>query len=200
MQARVLRFTINPEGLDATHAAIERVVLPALWVQHGYVCGALLGDRHSGDAVTVTLWESTAALRAWEQSEAQRTQLASVLPHLVSFPERQVYTVGFRIPIEGTPASARTIAAELKPGATEAATEAFADIVEGTLKDQPGFDAALFLIDPDSSRVLSITAWESDAALRASASAPPVRASLAHFGGYVVGEPRVRSWELWPLR
>ena len=60
----------------------------------------------------------------------------------------------------------------------------------------PGFQKAYFLVDNASGKGLSITLWDSEASVQASAAgANPLRAQLAQaFGG--TGQPAVETYEV----
>jgi quinol monooxygenase YgiN len=200
MQARVLRFTIKPDQLSTARDVIETGVVPLLRAQPGFVRGALLLDRPSGDALTVVIWESADALQAWEDSPKMRQQMAQFMPVLVGAPQREVYDIAYRIPIEGAPVAARTIGVRVRSGSEDGVVNAYTSIVEGSLKNQPGFSAALLLIDPANGAGLSISAWDSDAAMRANDDSGAVQASLARVAEHFSEPPRIRNWELHPMR
>ena len=133
MQARVLRFTILPDKFEDAREIIKGGVIPALKAQPGFVRGAILFDRPTGDALTVVIWESEAAVRGWEQSAAMQAQLGRIMPVLQGAPQSEIYDIGYRIPIEGEPTAARTVETRIKPGAADAAVKAYTEVVEESL-------------------------------------------------------------------
>jgi heme-degrading monooxygenase HmoA len=199
MRARVLRLTIKKDRFDEAREIIEGGVVPALRAQSGFVRGAMLFDRASGDVLTAVLWESEDALTAWEKSPVMASQLSRIMPALEAQPTREVYDIAYRIPIEGGPTHARTIEARVKPGREEATAAMYAEIVEQSLKNQPGFQAALLLQDRTSGVGISITAWDSEAAIQANESSGAVRANMARVADNFVDTPTMRTWELRPL-
>jgi heme-degrading monooxygenase HmoA len=79
-------------------------------------------------------------------------------------------------------------------GGTERLLEGFRRTTE-PLAQLEGFERAYFLTDPEAGRALTITVWESQAALEASADwASKAREHAAHDSGAVVES--VRSYEV----
>lgn len=77
MYARVSSYQGSPEQVDA---AVARVPEQALREMAGFERAYLLVDRQSGKALTITLWESEAALRESEERANQlRSQIADDL-------------------------------------------------------------------------------------------------------------------------
>ena len=68
MFARVGMFHGSPEHLDAAIRRGLEQTLPALQRQSGFAGLYVLADRQTGKTLAFSLWETEAALRAWEQT------------------------------------------------------------------------------------------------------------------------------------
>jgi len=200
MKARLLRVSFKPDRYSQAREIIESGLAPALKRQPGFVRGAMLVDRATGGAISIVIWDSETSLSTWESSDTLRTQLDRLLPTVNAQPTREIYDLAYRIPIEGNPTHARSIESVIKPGAEGTLRAAYEQVVEQSLKNQPGFQAALLLVDPAARRGISITAWDNEAALRANDASGAVGANLARVADHFEGPPVIRSWSLVPLR
>jgi quinol monooxygenase YgiN len=72
MFSRVNFLETTPERIADVARVVRDVVHPAIRDETGYVGYIVLGDRQSGKALGVTLWESEAAR---EQSDAKARQI-----------------------------------------------------------------------------------------------------------------------------
>jgi heme-degrading monooxygenase HmoA len=68
MHARVNTFDGKPEDFDAAMKQVREKVLPAARQIPGFAGMISLGDRQTGRAIGITLWESEEALRASEEA------------------------------------------------------------------------------------------------------------------------------------
>jgi heme-degrading monooxygenase HmoA len=66
--ARVSEWSVPPEHQNEALRAAEEKIGPALSKQPGYRGDLLLGDRHSGKMLTVTLWEDEQAMHATDEA------------------------------------------------------------------------------------------------------------------------------------
>lgn len=74
---------------------------------------------------------------------------------------------------------ARVITAQLKPGTAEEASRVYRESVVPAARRQPGFQRALFLVDPITERAVSITQWATEADLAASETSGYLREQVA---------------------
>jgi heme-degrading monooxygenase HmoA len=79
---------------------------------------------------------------------------------------------------------ARVISVQLKPGTAEEATRVYRDSVLPAARRQPGFQRALFLVDPITERAVSVTQWASEADLAASETSGYLREQVAKLTPY----------------
>ena len=66
--ARVSEWSVPPEQQDEALRAADEKIGPALSKQPGYLGDLLLGDRHSGKMLTLTLWEDEQAMLATDEA------------------------------------------------------------------------------------------------------------------------------------
>ena len=74
---------------------------------------------------------------------------------------------------------ARVITAQLRPGTAEEASRVYRESVLPAARRQPGFQRAMFLVDPVTERAVSITQWASEAELAASETSGYLREQVA---------------------
>ena len=79
---------------------------------------------------------------------------------------------------------ARVITVQLKPGTAEEATRIYRDSVVPAARRQPGFQRAMFLVDPITERAVSITQWASEGDLAASETSGYLREQVAKLTPY----------------
>ena len=72
MFARVNFLETTPDRIADVAHVVRDVVHPGIRGENGYVGYVVLGDRHTGKAIGVTLWESEAAR---ERSDLKARQL-----------------------------------------------------------------------------------------------------------------------------
>ena len=93
MFARVSRVQVQMEKFDeATHIYAESVV-PAAKSQKGFSGAYLLTDRKTGNAISLTLWESEEDAVANEQSGYYQEQLDKFKDVFAAPPTREGYEV-----------------------------------------------------------------------------------------------------------
>ena len=63
---------------------------------------------------------------------------------------------------------ARVISVQLRPGTADEASRIYRESVLPAARRQPGFQRALFLVDPITERAVSVTQWATEADLAAS--------------------------------
>ena len=93
MHARVTTSQARSEALEEAIRIVQESILPAARQQPGFRGLLHLADRGSGKGLTVSLWETEAAMRASEESGYYREQLDKVLTLLVAQPLPAAYEV-----------------------------------------------------------------------------------------------------------
>jgi quinol monooxygenase YgiN len=93
MHARVVHVQIRHDKLDEATKLFQESVIPAMKQQQGNQGGYLLTDRTSGKGLSVSLWESEAAMTASESSGYLQEQLARFRDLFAQQPTPEHYEV-----------------------------------------------------------------------------------------------------------
>lgn len=84
---------------------------------------------------------------------------------------------------------ARCVTMQGHPETMDQAQKIFADSVIPAARQQPGFQGALFLIDPATGKGMSVTMWATEADMQAGESSGFLQAQIAKFGPLLVSPP-----------
>ena len=93
MQARVVNVQVQPNRKDEAIALYRDSIEPAASQQKGYKGALLLTDPNSGKAISITLWETEADMKAGEASGYFQQQLASFGAMFAAPPVTEHYEV-----------------------------------------------------------------------------------------------------------
>jgi heme-degrading monooxygenase HmoA len=83
MYCRVVRFKGTPDKADETLKLWTSGVLPALKKQHGFAGTTLLGNRQTGDAYSVSYWETEKAMKAREHVRPEALKALGITGNIV---------------------------------------------------------------------------------------------------------------------
>lgn len=97
MHARAVTVPVDPGKLDDMLKIWEGSVLPAAKSQKGFKGALVLGDRSTGDGVSITLWESEADMVAGEGSGYYQEQLAKFGAIFTGKPDMKHYEVFLQV-------------------------------------------------------------------------------------------------------
>ena len=76
MHARAVMVPVDPGKVDDMLKIWEESVLPAAKSQQGFKGALVLGDRTTGDGISITLWNSETDMATGESSGYYQEQLA----------------------------------------------------------------------------------------------------------------------------
>jgi heme-degrading monooxygenase HmoA len=76
MHARMVTVPVKPERVDEVVKIWQDSVLPAAQAQPGFKGALVLGDRESGEGISISLWDSVVYMEAGESSGYCQEQLA----------------------------------------------------------------------------------------------------------------------------
>ena len=93
MHARAVMVPVDPGKLDDMLKIWEESVLPAAKSHQGFKGALVLGDRATGDGVSITLWDSEADMIAGESSGYYQEQLAKFGSIFTGKPDLKHYEV-----------------------------------------------------------------------------------------------------------
>ena len=91
---------------------------------------------------------------------------------------------------------ARVVIVRIQPDKADEAANLFRDSVVPAGQQQQGFEGALLLVDPDTGKALSVTMWESEAAMERSEDSGYIKEQLAKFGELFAELPRAEHYEV----
>ena len=93
MHARAVSVPVDPGSLDDMLKIWKESVLPAARGQRGFQGALVLGNRTTGDGVSITLWEDEADMAASEKSGYYQEQLAKFASIFTGKPDLKHYEV-----------------------------------------------------------------------------------------------------------
>jgi heme-degrading monooxygenase HmoA len=91
---------------------------------------------------------------------------------------------------------ARVVRVQTEPEQADEAANLFRDAVVPAAKQQPGFEGALLLVDPDTGKGLSVTMWEDEATMERGEDSGYYKEQLAKFGALFTEPPRAEHYEV----
>jgi heme-degrading monooxygenase HmoA len=97
MYARLVIVHHQPGAKEELIRTYRDSVVPAAQAQPGFQGAQLLTDRHADTAISVTYWESEAAMVAGETSGYYQEQIRKVSALFASPPDRQHYDVSVQV-------------------------------------------------------------------------------------------------------
>ena len=177
LHIRLSRIAADPPGLDDRVAYIKREARQAVEFRPGSLGISVLADRAEGAALFGSLWASSEAMSASEETEAPlRAELAKRAGTPVAVEDYQVpISVIFDPVLLLGGQAVRLTRIQVKPSQVDDVIEVVGDEVVPSLSEAPGFRAALLFADPASGRMISETIWRDP---RARAAAPSVAATI----------------------
>jgi heme-degrading monooxygenase HmoA len=178
LHIRLSRIAADPAALDDCVAYIKSVARTVIEFRPGSLGISVLADRAEGAALFGSVWASSEAMSASEETEApQRAELAERAGRPVTVEEYQIpISVIFdhALLLLGGQA-VRLTRIQVKPSQVDDVIEVVGDEAVPSLSEAPGFRAVLLFADPASGRMISETIWRDT---RARAAAPSVAAII----------------------
>ena len=173
LHIRLSRIAADPAALDDCVAYIKSVARPVVEFRPGSLGISVLADRAEGAALFGSVWASSEAMSASEETEAtQRAELAERAGRPVTVAEYQIpISVIFdhALLLLGGQA-VRLTRIQVKPSQVDDVIEVVGDEVVPSLSEAPGFRAALLFADQASGRMISETIWRDPQARTAAPS------------------------------
>ncbi len=91
---------------------------------------------------------------------------------------------------------ARVVHLQVRPGQVEKAIKVYRDHTLPTAEKQPGFKAAFLLTDAATGTAMSVSLWESEAALKAGEASGYFEQQISRFTALLVAPPRREAFEV----
>jgi len=170
--ARVVRLKNDPANVDAGIKRWTNEILPLLKKQEGFRGASLVGNRKTGDGLSVTYWESERAMqnaRPQVRPQAEKV-LGSTGGQIVDEDECEV-AVQERIQPAKAGVFVRVTTVEADPAKAAAGIAHFKEKVLPVIRAQAGARTALLLVNRKSGRTFSASGWDTEKDLQNSEAA-----------------------------
>jgi heme-degrading monooxygenase HmoA len=175
MHSRVITYQVKPGQIEERlrHAREGAAVLKQAPSPKGRV---ILVDPVSHKNMTIALFETEADMQAIGNSERHRPAFGRN-EHASGEATRESFEVGHDEGGRGK--YARVVTYHVKPGQMEARLRHQPEVVTPALKGVPGRAGVLILVDPVSHKNVTISFWDTEAAMRASEQAEAFQGAVA---------------------
>ena len=171
MHCRVIRLKGTPDKADEALKLWTSGVLPALKKQHGFAGATLLGNRQTGDAYTVTYWETEKAMK--EAREHVRPEAVKALGitggNIVEEDDCEVAVLERFKPAK-VGAWLRLSSATTEAAHVSEAISFFKTKIVPTIEKQPGARTAFSFVNRQTGRTFTGSAWDTEKDLQNSAA------------------------------
>jgi heme-degrading monooxygenase HmoA len=171
MHCRVIRLKGTPDKADEALKLWTSGVLPALKKQHGFAGATLLGNRQTGDAYTVTYWETEKAMK--EAREHVRPEALKALGitggNIVEEDDCEVAVLERFKPAK-VGAWLRLNSATTEAAHVSEAISFFKTKIVPTIEKQSGARTAFSFVNRQTGRTFTGSAWDTEKDLQNSAA------------------------------
>jgi heme-degrading monooxygenase HmoA len=123
----------------------------------------LFVDRSTGKGISISHWDSDEELTASETSGYLQEQFGKFADVFAAPPIREIYELSVAERPKTKPSHARIVTTQLKPGFVQDAPAVYRDQLLPIIRQQPGFLGAMQLVDNVTGKIVSATAWQSEA-------------------------------------
>ncbi len=179
MYARVITAQNQQGTIDEGIQIFLNSILPAARQQQGFKGALFLTDQSSNKAISISLWETEADMKAGETSGYLQSQIAKAIPLITAAPVIETCEVSIQETQQaGAGTYARVLTATTHPGKIDEGIQIVRDSVLPTARKQQGFRGDLLLTDKSANKVISIALWATEADLLASESSGYLREQL----------------------
>jgi heme-degrading monooxygenase HmoA len=184
--ARVVRLKAEPAKTDQTIRQWTSEIYPLLKKQEGFRGVALVGNRQTGDALSVTYWESEEAMRnARGRVRPQAEKILSQTGGKIVDDDECEIAVQERIQPPKAGVFVRVTTVEADPAKVADGIAYFKEKVVPVIRAQAGARTALLLINRKSGRTFAASGYNTEQDLRK--SEPAITAlrdeAIKKFGG-----------------
>jgi heme-degrading monooxygenase HmoA len=193
----VVRIKVDPSKVDETNRLWIKEVLPTLKKQKGFGGATLIGNRKIGTSISVSYWESEAAIkdaRVQVRPETAKT-LGQTGASIIGDDECEVaFVERFQPPKTGGWARLTTV--QGNPAQLSQAVSNFKEKIVPAVRRQPGARTAYFLANRQTGKTFAGSVWDTLQDLQKSESAiTELRAeAINRFGGI---EAKTEAMEMY---
>jgi heme-degrading monooxygenase HmoA len=194
---RVVRLKGDPNKVDEAIKLWTQDILPLLKKQKGFSGATLLGNRKTGDGLSVSYWETEANMK--EARGQVRPEALKVLGKtggsIVEDDECEVALLErFKPPMAGVWARVTTVHGD--PAHASEAVSNFKENIVPTIAKQSGARTAYFFVNRQSGKIFAGSIWDTEHDLqKAEAAIGSLRAeAIKKFGGR---DARIEAFEIY---
>jgi heme-degrading monooxygenase HmoA len=195
--ARVIRLKGDPNKIDEAVRLWTAETLPLIKKQPGFTGVTLLGNRKTGDALSVAYWESESAMkqaRPQVRPEALKT-LGKTGGSIVEEDECEIALLErFKPPMAGAYARVTTVQGD--PAHASEAISNFKETILPAIQKLPGARTAYFFVNRQSGKTFAGSIWDTEHDLQKSESSiGTLRAdAVKKFGGH---DAKIEAFEIY---
>ncbi|HEV2014217.1 MAG TPA: hypothetical protein VGR77_10085 [Candidatus Dormibacteraeota bacterium] len=194
---RVVRLKGDPNKVDEAIKLWTQDILPLLKKQKGFTGATLLGNRKTGDGLSVSYWETESTMkdaRGQVRPEALKV-LGKTGGSIVEDDECEVALLErFKPPMAGAWARVTTVQGD--PAHVSDAISNFKETIVPTIAKQAGARTAYFFVNRQSGKVFAGSIWDTEHDLqKAEASIGNLRTeAIKKFGGR---DAKIEAFEIY---
>lgn len=170
--ARIVRLKGDPSKAQEAMKLWTEEVLPLLKKQFGFGGVVMLGDRKTGDGLSVSYWDSEKEMKdaRGQVRPAADKMMEKTGGSIVDEDECEVAVLErFKPTQQGT--WVRLTTAPGDPARTSEAIDNFKDMVVPVLKQQPGVRTAVFFVNRSAGKAFGGSVWDTEQDLQKSEAA-----------------------------
>jgi len=170
--ARVIRLKTDPTNSDTASKRWSSEVLPLLKKQDGFRGATLVGNRKTGDGLSVTYWASEEAMknaRAKVRPQAE-TIMSNAGSKIVDEDECEV-AVQERIQPPKAGVFVRVTTVEADPAKADEGIAFYEEMIVPVIRKQPGARTAILFVNRKTGRTFSASGWDNQKDLEKSEAA-----------------------------
>jgi len=167
--ARVIRLKTEPTNSDKAIKEWTNEVLPLLKKQDGFRGATLVGNRKTGDGLSVTYWASEEAMKNARPNVRPQAEtiMSGVGSKIVDEDECEV-AVQERFQPAKAGVFARLTTVEADPAKHAEGIAHFEEMIVPVIRKQPGARTALLFVNRKTGRTFSATGWDTEQDLQKS--------------------------------
>ena len=170
--ARVLRLKNEPANSDKTIKEWTSEIFPLLKKQEGFRGATLVGNRKTGDGLSVTYWASEDAMKnARPKVRPQAETIMSSLGNKIVDEDECEVVVQERIQPPKAGVFVRVTTVEADPAKTAEGIAYFKEKVVPVIREQAGARTALLLVNRKTGRAFGASGWDTEKDLEKSEAA-----------------------------
>jgi hypothetical protein len=196
--ARVIRLKTEPTNSDTATKQWTSEILPLLKKQDGFRGATLVGNRKTGDGLSVTYWASEEAMK--NARPKVRPQAETIMSNagskIVDEDECEV-AVQERIQPPKAGVFVRVTTVEADPVKADEGIAFYEEKIVPVIRKQPGARTALLFVNRKTGRSFAATAWDTEQDLQKSEAAVTGlrEETIKRFGGGKGG--KVEAFEVY---